>query len=70
MYLLVDMMLLKLLLLSLVGIIPALVISRQDQLPILTLPYGQWRASTYDTSTDIYTFRNVRYGAPPTGNLR
>ncbi|KIM92857.1 hypothetical protein OIDMADRAFT_138895 [Oidiodendron maius Zn] len=39
-------------------------------LPTLDLPYGRWRASTYDNSTDVYTFRNIRYAAPPTGKLR
>ncbi len=40
-----------------------------DQSPIITLPYGRWKA-VYDNNTDIYTFRNIRFAAPPIGNLR
>ncbi|KAH7310781.1 Alpha/Beta hydrolase protein [Stachybotrys elegans] len=40
------------------------------QLPELKLPYGTWRASKYDSVADVYTFRNIRYAAPPTGPLR
>ncbi|KAK1755691.1 putative esterase and lipase [Echria macrotheca] len=39
-------------------------------LPILTLPYGSYRAATYHPASDIYIFRNIRYAAPPVGNLR
>ncbi|KAI1959273.1 hypothetical protein LOZ58_004544 [Ophidiomyces ophidiicola] len=41
-----------------------------EHLPLLELPYGKWRAAQYDQEADVYTFRNIRYAAPPTGNLR
>ncbi|KAH7108817.1 carboxylesterase family protein, partial [Dactylonectria macrodidyma] len=40
------------------------------QLPLLKLPYGIWRATKYDAAADAYTFRNIRYAAPPVGLLR
>ncbi|KAF3482583.1 carboxylesterase family protein [Arthroderma uncinatum] len=40
------------------------------ELPILSLPYGRWRAAKYDRAADVYTFRNIRYAVPPTGPLR
>ncbi|KAK3332026.1 Alpha/Beta hydrolase protein [Cercophora scortea] len=43
---------------------------KRDTLPILTLPYASYRAATYRASSDIYIFRNIRYAAPPVGNLR
>lgn len=65
-------MLVKLLLLSLSRMLLCSADSNihKTSLPILDLPYGRWRASTYDNSTDIYTFRNIRYAAPPSGKLR
>jgi carboxylesterase type B len=36
----------------------------------LTLPYGTWKAQSYDLINDIYFFQDVRFAAPPTGNLR
>ncbi|KAL8850387.1 MAG: hypothetical protein Q9221_004707 [Calogaya cf. arnoldii] len=39
-------------------------------LPILTLPYATYRAASYNPNGDIYTFKNVRFAAPPTGNRR
>ncbi|KAJ4156164.1 hypothetical protein NW754_007788 [Fusarium falciforme] len=39
-------------------------------LPLLKLPYGTWRASDYNAAADFYTFRNIRYAAPPVGSLR
>ncbi|KAL2852228.1 Alpha/Beta hydrolase protein [Aspergillus pseudodeflectus] len=38
--------------------------------PILKLPYGSWQATKYDEKADVYTFRNIRYAAPPTGSRR
>ncbi|EKG17965.1 Carboxylesterase type B [Macrophomina phaseolina MS6] len=43
---------------------------RQDELPTLTLPYGTWRASEYNADADVYTFKNIRFAAPPTGENR
>ncbi|KKY22420.1 putative lipase 2 [Diplodia seriata] len=43
---------------------------RQDELPTLTLPYGTWRASEYNADADVYTFKNIRFAAPPTGDNR
>ncbi|KAL3461200.1 Alpha/Beta hydrolase protein [Aspergillus heterothallicus] len=39
-------------------------------LPVLKLPYGKWRAYSYNKEADVYTFRNIRYAAPPIGDLR
>ncbi|KAL4881111.1 carboxylesterase family protein [Aspergillus karnatakaensis] len=39
-------------------------------LPLLKLPYGTWRAHQYDQETEVYVFRNIRYAAPPVGDLR
>ncbi|KAK1148709.1 hypothetical protein N8T08_008594 [Aspergillus melleus] len=39
-------------------------------LPLLKLPYGTWRAHKYNVEADVYVFRNVRYAAPPLGELR
>ncbi|KAL3441322.1 Alpha/Beta hydrolase protein [Aspergillus insuetus] len=39
-------------------------------LPVLKLPYGKWRAYSYNAEADVYTFRNIRYAAPPVGDLR
>ncbi|KAL8800938.1 MAG: hypothetical protein Q9182_004820 [Xanthomendoza sp. 2 TL-2023] len=43
---------------------------RADSLPTLTLPYGTYRAAKYNPNGDIYVFKNIRFAAPPTGNLR
>ncbi|KAL8788912.1 MAG: hypothetical protein Q9213_001435 [Squamulea squamosa] len=43
---------------------------RADALPTLTLPYATYRASKFDPSGDIYVFKNIRFAAPPVGNLR
>ncbi|KAL2818016.1 Alpha/Beta hydrolase protein [Aspergillus granulosus] len=42
----------------------------RDVLPVLKLPYGKWRAYSYNSEADVYTFRNIRYAAPPIGDLR
>ncbi|KAL8684730.1 MAG: hypothetical protein Q9224_006164, partial [Gallowayella concinna] len=43
---------------------------RAGSLPTLTLPYATYRAAKYDPNGDIYVFKNIRFAAPPTGNLR
>ncbi|KAL8746200.1 MAG: hypothetical protein Q9190_001754 [Brigantiaea leucoxantha] len=43
---------------------------RADGLPTLTLPYATYRAARYNPNGDIYVFKNIRFGAPPVGNLR
>ncbi|KAJ0421238.1 Alpha/Beta hydrolase protein [Aspergillus carlsbadensis] len=42
----------------------------EHDLPILKLPYGKWRAYSYNAEAEVYTFRNIRYAAPPVGDLR
>jgi carboxylesterase type B len=37
--------------------------------PLLKLPYGTWKG-TYDEKFDTVTFRNIRFAAPPLGDLR
>ncbi|KAF9884865.1 hypothetical protein FE257_001208 [Aspergillus nanangensis] len=49
---------------------PGVAFPNSTALPLLTLPYGTWRASQYDARADVYTFRNIRYAAPPVGNSR
>ncbi|KAK4190954.1 putative esterase and lipase [Podospora australis] len=41
-----------------------------SSLPILTLPYSSYRASSYRPANDLYVFRNIRFAQPPVGNLR
>lgn len=43
---------------------------RGNDLPTITLPYGTWRAAKYISDGDIYVFKNIRFAAPPVGNLR
>ncbi|TID25648.1 putative lipase [Venturia nashicola] len=40
------------------------------ELPTITLPYGRFRATKYVEEIDVFVFKNVRYGAPPTGPAR
>ncbi|KAI0104615.1 alpha/beta-hydrolase [Daldinia grandis] len=42
----------------------------QSLLPIVNLPYESYRAARYDSLNDIYTFKSIRYVAPPVGDLR
>ncbi|KAK3998343.1 putative esterase and lipase [Cladorrhinum sp. PSN332] len=42
----------------------------KSSLPILTLPYGSYRAAEYRQKSDLYLFRNIRFAAAPVGNLR
>ncbi|KAI2617823.1 alpha/beta-hydrolase [Hypoxylon sp. NC1633] len=42
----------------------------RGSLPILNLPYASYRAASYSSANDIYTFKNIRYAAPPVGDLR
>jgi hypothetical protein len=43
---------------------------RERSLPLLHLPYATYRASSYDSVDDVYTFTNIRFAAPPTGRFR
>ncbi|KAK0641217.1 Alpha/Beta hydrolase protein [Cercophora newfieldiana] len=43
---------------------------KQSTLPVLTLPSGSYRAANYRSASDIYIFRNIRFAAPPVGDLR
>ncbi|MCJ1229610.1 hypothetical protein MMC12_006279 [Toensbergia leucococca] len=43
---------------------------RAGSLPTLTLPYGTWQAASFDENGQIYTFKNIRFAAPPVGELR
>lgn len=38
--------------------------------PLLSLPYGKYQATTYEADLDVYTFKNIRFAAPPVGGLR
>lgn len=39
-------------------------------LPKVTLPWGTWQASKYNDDTEYYTFSNIRFSRPATGNYR
>ncbi|KAF1990085.1 alpha/beta-hydrolase [Aulographum hederae CBS 113979] len=39
-------------------------------MPVVDFSSGQYRATDYDKARDIYTFKNIRFAAPPTGDLR
>ncbi|MCJ1280955.1 hypothetical protein MMC26_000273 [Xylographa opegraphella] len=43
---------------------------RSGSLPILTLPDAAYQAASYDASSDIYKWSNIRFAAPPVGELR
>ncbi|KAH8816214.1 Alpha/Beta hydrolase protein [Xylogone sp. PMI_703] len=56
-----------------VSAVPATLGVRFDErssMPTLTLPYGTWKASDYNPISKIYTFKNIRFAAPPVGDLR
>ena len=44
--------------------------SDKETLPLLTLPYATYRAHSYDSAKDVYVFANIRFAAPPIGDLR
>lgn len=46
------------------------IIKSRDSLPVLNLPYASYRAASYNSASDVYTFKNIRYAAPPVGDLR
>lgn len=52
------------------GLLYADLKARQQNLPLLKLPYATYQASKYDANTDIYTFKNIRFAEPPVGDLR
>jgi len=39
-------------------------------LPVLQFPSGSYRASRFDAASSVYVFKNIRFGAPPVGDLR
>jgi len=39
-------------------------------LPVLEFPSGSYRASRFDAASSVYVFKNIRFGAPPVGDLR
>lgn len=41
-----------------------------SELPIIDLGYVQQRATVYNSTNDYYIFKNVRFAAPPFGDLR
>ncbi|KAI5815645.1 Alpha/Beta hydrolase protein [Pyronema omphalodes] len=41
-----------------------------NDLPTLKLPYATYKAYSYDVTDDYYTFRNIRFAAPPLGERR
>ncbi|XXG95426.1 hypothetical protein Hte_001688 [Hypoxylon texense] len=45
-------------------------VESRDSLPVVDLPYASYRAASYNSANDVYTFKNIRYAAPPVGDLR
>ncbi|KAG0161660.1 hypothetical protein PDIDSM_1174 [Penicillium digitatum] len=41
-----------------------------SQLPVVDLEYELHQAISFDSSHDLYNFSNIRYAAPPVGDLR
>ncbi|KAF1985371.1 glycoside hydrolase family 31 protein [Aulographum hederae CBS 113979] len=39
-------------------------------LPVIKLDYGSFRATKYDQANDVYTFKNIRFGASTAGQNR
>lgn len=46
------------------------VYAQSSALPTVDLGYEIYRASTFNSTGGFYNFSNIRYAAPPTGNLR
>ena len=44
--------------------------SSNSSLPIIDLGYVKQQATEYNQTYDFYHFRNIRYAAPPLGDLR
>ena len=44
--------------------------SYNSSLPIIDLGYVKQQATEYNQTYDFYHFRNIRYAAPPLGDLR
>ena len=44
--------------------------SYNSSLPIIDLGYVKQQATKYNQTYDFYHFRNIRYAAPPLGDLR
>ena len=44
--------------------------SHNSSLPIIDLGYVKQQATEYNQTYDFYHFRNIRYAAPPLGDLR
>jgi hypothetical protein len=44
--------------------------ARIKNLPYIQLPDARYQARSYDQKYDLYTFKNIRFGAPPVGDLR
>ena len=45
-------------------------VSDNSSLPIIDLGYVRQQATEYNQTYDFYHFRNIRYAAPPLGDLR
>lgn len=41
-----------------------------SNLPVIDLGYVKQRATAYNETNDWYIFKNIRFAAPPLGNLR
>jgi hypothetical protein len=45
-------------------------LSDNSSLPVIDLGYVKQQATSYNETYDFHVFRNVRYAAPPLGDLR
>ncbi|KAL1306319.1 hypothetical protein AAFC00_005040 [Neodothiora populina] len=56
-----------------VVLVPSLAFAAQstnNTLPVVDLGYARHQAAFYNSTGEFYNFSNIRYGAPPVGNLR
>jgi hypothetical protein len=56
--------------LVLLGVVSAAPTARDTELPIVDLGYVQQQATEYNETADVYVYRNIRFAAPPLGDLR
>jgi hypothetical protein len=56
--------------LVLLGVVSAAPTPRDTELPIVDLGYVQQQATEYNETADVYVYRNIRFAAPPLGDLR
>lgn len=56
--------------LTVIGSCPPSYRPNNSTLPVVDLGYVKQRATVYNETNDWYIFKNIRFAAPPLGNLR